>query len=51
VTCMHEILLTLTLIYKGGRGMGELGDIRERVGRPSLTFPTPSTSENQQETS
>jgi hypothetical protein len=38
VITVPAVLLTLTLIYKSARGMGELNHDQERVGRPSLAF-------------
>ena len=45
VITVPAVLLTLTLIYKSARGMGELNHDQERVGRPSLTLPCPILGE------
>ena len=46
---MHALLLALTLMDMGSRGMDELNHIQERVGRPSLALPRPILSRKHRE--
>ena len=46
---MHALLLTLTLIDMGDRGMDESAHDQERVGRPSLPSPRPILSRKRRE--
>jgi hypothetical protein len=49
VTCMHALLLALTLMDMGIRGKGELSHVQEQVGRPSLALPPPILSRKHRE--
>jgi hypothetical protein len=43
------LLLTLTLLSMGVRGMGKVSHAQERVGRPSLALPRPILSREHRE--
>ena len=42
---LSAVLLALTRMNNGSRGMGEMGHDQERVGRPSLALPRPILAE------